>query len=508
MFVGESLSFEVAQECLDRIKSFNKAIFTTNTDSKTELALIQAFLVLSSHPEDLVDRLKLVFSDSSFDDASRYALQALICRKAEEYSKCCKVQNAIDLYQICEWFQVEADPVDQRNKATMKRRIVHLLLSLGKLEEAEQEILLLPMDTEGIYLRIELHMSINREADARLFLAKLGNQPDSTVDHFLGLAKFCQGKHEGLIMLESLQYAFDKCDNDPQRKGQILKSIVSFLPRLTEPTNKSELFLKYLGHCRDDNNSNNDGEFYFKISWNAALDSIKEERLLDACHLLMMALSFLDESSEEARMMTNIPLLRTAIITENIDQPVKDSLMERLNESKQPAKKKMKKIRNDVGNVLAILEFQCLIVLAMFEEASSYLTGALLNSSYKVMEEIAGWTLANGAAPLTSIIFSPFFIHNLAVHIELLKILVQKFTEADCPPDIAKFSMIYRGLFNAALLLDQEQRPDAFELFNQGLTIIKVSGNNYPSQEITWMSITAFNYSIHMHRYLFCRLYL
>jgi len=88
----------------------------------------------------------------------------------------------------------------------------------------------------------------------------------------------------------------------------------------------------------------------------------------------------------------------------------------------------------------------------------------------------------------------------MAVQVELLKILVQKFTEADCPSEIAKFSMIYRGLFNAALLLDREQKPDAFELFNQGLSIIKLNNNNYPSQEITWMSITAFNYSIHMHR--------
>jgi len=159
--------------------------------------------------------------------------------------------------------------------------------------------------------------------------------------------------------------------------------------------------LKYLEHCKDDT----DGEFYFKISWNAALDSIKEERLLDACHLLVMAFSFLDESDEETRMMTNILLLQTAIITENIDQPVKDSLMKRLNECKQPARKRMKKIQSGISDVLTILEFQCLVVLEMFEEAFSYLTGALLNSSYKVMEEIAGWTLAKGTAPLTSIIF-------------------------------------------------------------------------------------------------------
>lgn len=189
----------------------------------------------------------LISGLGDLSEDARLHLQKFFVEKGEELFMTKQFSISLEWFQITISLMTDSSALDLKNKPVVQRKIVLCLLELKRVDEAEEAVLLMPFDLNGLTLRFYTALTLKNDSDGKnfvlfffLFLAfqlleKLKNIENITPDHLMGMANYCMSNGHYSQLLRILRMVIDSWRShsmDFEIKLDVLQASISVADRV------------------------------------------------------------------------------------------------------------------------------------------------------------------------------------------------------------------------------------------------------------------------------------
>lgn len=463
---------------------------------------------------------------------SRTRLQAKLLESAEKAKESGQKSAALALLPLNLALISDDSDLDKQNEPTICQQIISLMLELGRFDEAEEQILNLPFDLNGQIMRFQLAASVKRAGDAMQLLERIRSMSDVTVDTLLYLANIALSNELFGVLLKILIAVTDRFETDGMPvslKLEILRSAANVVSQALpeeDVASKVDLMLKLMNpvlHLMISEDEVECADVFFKATWNAAVEAGRSELYAESASLFSLAYRMLGNG--QWRSSNSLNQAKIACITAHLTAAFQEGklpvsgrsllqeamgLMDEIELSSvylpQQRSKRPKGLEREfewiqrfdpiqMARTLSQLAFQ----MAVLEEDQKAISAALLSAQ----ESLTLSGLEELLSMINPYIFTKFLLdwclerRNIIPAesiLELLQIMAQKVISCDEKLDLITFSFIYRGMAIFALSINNGR--DGFDYFKQALAIIRAHSQDYPKEEVCWLSVASYNQAL------------
>ena len=458
--VADARSAELAFDCLSVAFPNQNAL---KGSIKQDLVIVK--LTIAAGDKSLPEDQKVAYTKSILesDDLSKWsssnykALKEFIRIQAERCIKCHSFGTALKWLDMGKVIFGDDEDTGQE----LNRSIIQCYLEMGKLDEAETEILNTPNNLHGCILRVQLSTKRERLSDTIALINHMATIDGVKTAHFLSL----MDTTSELVKLHALKAALSV---EPENLS-IINSLLSLTAVTTELElgDRIRLVLAYINRCDDD-------DLVKKVTWNLGQLALQNEMHVDAATLFQLCFSKTPQDSKEELLLTSFFQCQsiyhnpTHIYTEfDLNVLEKSRQLSREAFPKSRSKKSAPRIedKQKLQQLLCLFTAKAQISLSKWDDLRTNVEGA---SSEEILPLILSST-AN--IPID-------------IHLSCLQKLLNTITDID----IDRFATLFRGTATAALLVET---ASAITYFRQVYPL--VTSNNYPREESLWLCVTCFN---------------
>jgi len=407
------------------------------------------------------------------DTYSMELAQLQLLNLAEKLSSCLL---AVDILNIC--YSISGSLSDR-----ILGKLIKCELKLGLLKEADEHLKQMSENANNFsLLMFEYHLRCNDQSQISQFISKLASDPTVNGYQLLDLYKLCGSNFKVAIQL--LYQVLERLSKEDQQRVQVHKAIISILYNQILEDGMSD-FRKDMDHnfyaCfQEDQIALDDNEWLYKVSWNIGVIHSKAEAFEDACFGFNWALQFARRTNNPSSKLYCIFFLlscRSCAIdgfeTGDIDL---------VREARNILELDVVNDGSCYSEFIVILEVEICIAFERWNDLETVIKCMPESVEFEHLAEII---LKSGNTNI------PISVHKMALE----RLAHDSFASAKF--DINRFSIIYRGLSNAALL---EDRSSAVVYFREAVSIVKQSFGKYPTDEIVWLCAAAHNTALDLYK--------
>lgn len=523
--VRKNKGADTVRECVQALASVDLRSFTKETQSEiVELQVLEACHSPLRMRAYLEQNLPLLTVESS------QSLQKHLIESAEAAFLQKDYDQSLGQFRCAGMLMSGKSEVNQHNAPIVSRKVVMCLLALGRLDEAEETVLMLPFDLHGLTLRFYLAVLLHNRADSSQFLDRIQSSDGCTVNHLLGVANYCVANRSTETLLRVLQLVigrFGREDLPPKLKLDVLRSAISATVQVipqADLARKAQMLLEYYDKALPLvllEDFVDDIDYYFKLAWNTAAECLKNALHLEAAQLFYVGLMLLNTGHWvgtpvlSQTKITTITACLTAICSQPSAGPLTgmsaviwgekhklladaQSLMEDVEITSiylPPTKRaKTEQRLKDIDLPLAfdsvratkaldILALQLNALEQRWEECTGAIETLAMSADAADLERLALWCVERNQSIDTKVVLA------------VLQTLAEKVIHSPAGVDMLKFSFIYRGMSIAAL-----SSPDSsYAYFQQALGLVKTN-TDYPKEEVCWLAVASYNHALSVAR--------
>jgi hypothetical protein len=441
----------------------------------------------ASDDERLAHWEALLLSNRLFlaeDNESRRMLQGKLVHYAEMLVDRKNNKLSESALKFAGMLEVE---MDEPSRARMQKRIAECQLRLGSVDEARKMIAGMSEESlEKAALKTELAMQGEDQGELMECLTELLGRPDLTAEMLLGLYKTAQLCQNREVQIRLLSASKDRMRSDDAQRIQVEKAMLSvFYNEILESGlgQVREAVGELLEEISKTDVSACDSDWLYKLCWNVGVIHSKSEAFEDAFFGFRWAVEFASRRDKsDAYVSTRFNAIFFSLSCKacaEIGFDNNDMLL--VGELKDILQMDLIEDANIYRDLVKVLEIQILLGCEEWEQVHEKVAKLPATTD---LTQIAEVILKSGPGSV------PISVH---------KVVLERLIETELngshtgSVNLTYFAMLYRGLLNAALLVDAKE---AVELGKQAVSIVKLSFGSYPAEELVWLCTTAYNVAL------------